>query len=83
MVVVPVERPWHPDAGDPALRAERGPDGTLAGLAYSSPAALVAALGDGQPWVAVGLVELVGALDRLGVTRLLVDGRPADAPGPR
>ena len=81
IVVVPVERPWHPDAGDPALRAEHQPDGTLAGLAYSCPAALVAAHGDGQPWVAVGLAELVSTLGRLGVPRVLVDGHPPGGSG--
>jgi hypothetical protein len=83
LVVVPVERPWHPGAGDPALRVEREPDGTLAGLAYSSPAALAAAWGEGQPWVAVALAELAGTLDRLGVARVLVDGRRAALPGLR
>jgi hypothetical protein len=83
IVVVPAETPWHPGTGDPRLRLGQQPDGTLVGEAYSSPAALVAELGDGQPWVAVGYAELVSVLRRLGVARVLVDGRPAGAPGLR
>lgn len=57
---------WHTAAGE------------LVVVAYSDIAALVAAAGDCQPWVALGTAELLEALVGTPVQRVLLD-----APLPR
>jgi hypothetical protein len=88
----PVFVPAHPryvDTTDPSGTPTRVPfiayelfahptDGTVA-LAFTTPARLVAALGEAQPWVATSIGPLAEGVRELGVTVLL---DPCIAPGP-
>jgi hypothetical protein len=68
-------------AGAVALRTGRLPSGQRTGLAFSSEAALRAALGPEQPWVWLSEPALRELLRPLGLERLRLD--PLTAPPAR
>ncbi|WP_079172963.1 SAV_915 family protein [Streptomyces monashensis] len=80
--------PAHPRyAADPGRRPEigfellQGADGNPVAVAFTSPAKLVAALGDAQPWVAVPVGWFARAMHDNGLGPVRVD--PQLPPGVR
>jgi hypothetical protein len=73
LVFVPV-RPAP--AGTFTLRTGRLPSGERTGLAFTSEAALLLAMGPAQQWIRLGEHALRAMLSPLGITRLRIDPRP-------
>lgn len=55
------------------VRTARLPEGDRVGLAFTTAAALAAAMGRSQPWVRLSLAAVRALLAPLGVTRVQVD----------
>jgi hypothetical protein len=69
--------PVHPNQhGMLTLRTGRLPAGQRTGLAFSSKASLVAALGPEQPWTRLSEQALHAMLTPLGIEQLRLDPRP-------
>lgn len=60
-------------SGMVSLRCGRLPAGERAGIAFTTEALLVAAMGAGQPWIQVSERALREMLEPLGITRIQVD----------
>jgi hypothetical protein len=75
-------------AGALALRTGRLLTGERIGLAFTSEASLLLALGPSQQWVRLGYGAMRDMLDPLGITHVRVDPHPireleAGSPGPQ
>lgn len=65
-----------------ALRTGRLPSGQRVGLAYTSAAALLSALGPGQPWIRLHEDALRDMLEPAGIDQIRVDACRTAAPRP-
>jgi hypothetical protein len=64
-----------------ALRTGRLPSGQRVGLAYTSAAALLSALGQGQPWIRLHEHAMRDMLEPAGIDQIRVDACPSAPPG--
>jgi len=71
--------PAHPGAGEQLIFEARQEPGGLVLPAFSSVRALVAALGDSQPWAVVPLAVIMSAADAAGVSLVALDPAVSDA----
>jgi hypothetical protein len=65
-----------------ALRTGRLPSGQRVGLAYTSAAALLSALGQGQPWIRLHEDAMRDMLEPAGIDQIRVDACPSAPPRP-
>ena len=73
-------------SGAVALRTARLPSGQRVGLAYTSAAALLSALGPGQPWIRLHEDAMHDMLGSAGIEQIRVDAclwTPPPAAGPQ
>jgi hypothetical protein len=67
----------HNHCGTLTLRIGRLDNADRVGLAFTSQAALIATLGQGQPWTQIDLEELRELLEPIGITQIRIDPLPA------
>jgi hypothetical protein len=78
LLFVPVR---HSGSGVLALRTGRLPSGQRVGLAFSSTASLLTALGPAQPWIRLHEDAMHDMLGPVGIDQIRVDARLGAPPG--